>query len=133
MRKESISPKSKEAVRSCFGGMTGYLSKFIPQYSSITAPLRNLIQKDAHFHWNKEEQDAFDKLMDNLTRENTILYFIPNKPIVVRAEASYHDRLSAGLFQDIGKGLQPVHSNSRTVTETEKRYSLTEKDALLVT
>ena len=71
--------------------------------------------------------------MDNLTRENTIIYFNPNKPIVVRAEASYHDRLSAGLFQDIGKGLQPVHFISQAMTETEKRYSQTEKDALSVT
>ena len=29
-------PESKEAVRS-FLGMTGYLSKFIPRYSSLTA------------------------------------------------------------------------------------------------
>lgn len=47
----------------------------------------------------------------------------------MRAEASYHDGL---LFQDIGKGLQPVHFISRTMTNTEKRYSQTEKDALAV-
>ena len=129
--KESSRPESKEAVRS-FLGMTGYLSKFIPRYASITAPLRNLTQKDTKFHWNKEEQDAFEKLKDSLTSENTMIYFNPNKPIVVRAEASYHDGLSAGLFQDIGKGLQPVHFISRTMTETEKRYSQTEKDALAV-
>ena len=61
-----------------------------------------------------------------------MIYFNPNKPIVVRAEASFHDGLSAGLFQDIGKGLQPVHFISHTITETEKRYSQTEKDALAV-
>ena len=129
--KESSRPESKEAVRS-FLGMTGYLSKFIPRYASITAPLRNLTQKDTKFHWNKEEQDAFEKLKDSLTSENTMIYFNPNKPIVVRAEASYYDGISAGLFQDIKKGLQPVHFISRTMTETEKRYSQTEKDALAV-
>ena len=36
--KESSPPESKEAVRS-FLGMTGYLSKFIPRYPSLTAPL----------------------------------------------------------------------------------------------
>ena len=61
-----------------------------------------------------------------------MIFFNPHKPIVVRAEASYHDGLSAGLFQDIGKGLQPVHFVSRTMTDTEKRYSQTEKDALAV-
>ena len=37
MVKESSRPESKEAVRS-FLGMTGYLSKFIPRYASITIP-----------------------------------------------------------------------------------------------
>ena len=50
----------------------------------------------------------------------------------MRAEASYHDGLSAGLFQDVGKGLQPVHFISRTMTDYGKRYSQTEKDALAV-
>ena len=36
------------------------------------------------------------------------------------------------MFQDIDKGLQPVHFISRTLTDTEKRYSQTKKDALAV-
>ena len=129
--KESRCPETKEAVRS-FLGMTGYLSKFIPRYASITAPLRKLTQKDVKFHWGSEEQSAFEKLKASLTSDDTMIFFNPSKPIVVRTEASYHDGLSAGLFQDIGKGLQPVHFISRTMTETEKRYSQTEKDALAV-
>ena len=61
-----------------------------------------------------------------------MIYFNPSKPTIVRTEASYHDGLSAGLFQDKGQGLQPVHFISRAMTETEKRYSQTEKDALAV-
>ena len=127
--KDSRRPETKEAVRS-FLGMTGYLSKFIPRYASITAALRKLTQKDIRFHWGVEEQDAFEKLKASITSDD--IFFNPHKPIVVRAEASYHDGLSAGLFQDIGKGLQPVHFVSRTMTDTEKRYSQTEKDALAV-
>ena len=59
-------------------------------------------------------------------------YFDPTRPIVLRVEASYHEGLSAGLFQETDKGLQPVHFISRTMTDTEKRYSQTEKDALAV-
>ena len=39
--KDCNPPESIEAVRS-FLGMTGYLSKFIPRYSNLTAPLREL-------------------------------------------------------------------------------------------
>ena len=129
--KDSRCPETKEAVRS-FLGMTGYLSKFIPRYTSLTAPLRKLTQKAVRFHWGIEEQTAFEKLKDSISSDNTMIYFNPTKPIVVRAEASYHDGLSAGLLQDIEKGLQPVHFISRTMTDTEKRYSQTEKDALAV-
>ena len=59
-------------------------------------------------------------------------YFNPARPIV-RVEASFHEGLSAGLFQETGSGLQPVHFISRTMTDTEKRYSQTEKDALVST
>ena len=48
--KESEPPESKEAVRS-FLGMIGYLAKFIPRYSSLTAPLRELTHKDTKFKW----------------------------------------------------------------------------------
>ena len=47
-------------------------------------------------------------------------------------EASYHEGLSAGLFQETEKGLQPVHFISRTMTEVEKKYNQTEKDTLAV-
>jgi hypothetical protein len=42
--KEAKSPESEEEVRS-FIGMNGYLSKFIPSYASLTAPLRNLTHR----------------------------------------------------------------------------------------
>ena len=129
--KESQPPHSKEAVRS-FLGMIGYLSKVIPRYSSLTAPLRELTHKNTQFKWGAEEAAAFETLKDSITNKDTMAYFNPSRPIVLRVEASYHERLSAGLFQTTDKGLQPVHFISRTMTETEKRYSQTEKDALSV-
>ena len=131
--KDSNRPETKEAVKS-FLGMVGYLSKFVDRYSSITAPLRKLTERQVKFQWGPEEEAAFInlKLKESITSEKTMLYFNPKRPIVVGAEASYHDGLSAGLFQNGGNGLQPVHYISRTMTDTEKRYSQTEKDALAV-
>ena len=129
--KESSPPESKEAVRS-FLGMTGYLSKLIPKYASLTTLLRQLTHKDTKFKWGAEENEAFEKLKASITSESTMAYFNPAKAIVVRVEASYHEGLSAGLFQDTGNGLQPAHFISRSMTDTEKRYSQTEKDALSI-
>ena len=112
--------------------MTGYLSKFIPRYASLTKPLRELTHKEAKFHWGREEDDAFEELKANISSKDTMAFFNPKLPIMVRVEASYNEGLSAGLFQQSTRGWQPVHFISRTLTDVEKRYSQTEKDALCV-
>ena len=45
---ECTAPTSKSEVRS-FLGMTGYLAKFIPRYSSLTQPLRELTHNKTKF------------------------------------------------------------------------------------
>ena len=45
---ECATSESNAKVRN-FLGMTGYLSKFIPRYSSLTKPLRELTRKEAKF------------------------------------------------------------------------------------
>ena len=75
---------------------------------------------------------TFQKLKDSITSDDKMTFFDPRKPTVVRTEASFHEGLSAGLFQRTAKGLQPVHYISRSMTRAEKRYSQTEKDALAV-
>ena len=127
--KECKPPESREEVRS-FLGMIGYLSKFIPRYAVLTAPLRRLTGKEIPFSWGPDEQAAFQKLKDSITSEDTMAFFNPRLPIIVRTEASFHEGLSAGLFQKTRKGLQPVHYISISMTVAEKRYSQTEKDAL---
>ena len=129
--READRPKDKTAVKS-FLGMIGYLSKFIPNYATMTAPLRVLTRKDTEFKWGSHEQRAFDKLKQSITEDTTLCYFSPKLPIVVRTEASYKEGIAAALFQKTHKGLQPVHFVSRSLSDVEKRYSQTEKDALAV-
>ena len=53
----------------------------------------------------------------------------PTKPSEVRIEASFNEGLSVGLFQKTVKGNKPVFFISRTMTETERCYIQTKKDA----
>jgi hypothetical protein len=128
---ECTAPQSKDEVRSLLG-MTGYLSNFIQSYSTITAPLRKLTRQEVKFRWGKTEQAAFQKLKDAISSSETMMYFDPLKPIILRTEASFNEGISAGLFQPTEKGPKPVHFISRSLTDTEKRYSQTEKDALAI-
>ena len=112
--------------------MAGYLSKFIPRYASLTAPLREITRTDVHFRWGPEQDKAFQEIKQAINSEDTMAFFDPNKSIIVRAEASFHGGLSAGLFQETEKGVQPVHFISRAMKDHETRYSQTEKDALAI-
>jgi len=61
-------PASQNAseVRS-FLAMTNYVSRFIPDYSTTTEPLRMLVKKDVTFVWEERQQKAFDKLKSDLS------------------------------------------------------------------
>nr|GEV68844.1 putative reverse transcriptase domain-containing protein [Tanacetum cinerariifolium] len=49
-----------------FLGLAGYYRRFIKGFSLIFKPLTNLTQKDKKYKWGKEEQEAFQTLMQKL-------------------------------------------------------------------
>ena len=66
-------PKSATEVRS-FLGMATYCTKFIPSFSDVSYPLRNLTKKDVRFQWSQEHQASFEKIKEMLTSEKTMAY-----------------------------------------------------------
>lgn len=55
-------------------GHTGYYRKFIQVYTLITAPMENLLNKDATFCWDEDFQKSFELLKENMV----------NAPILVK-------------------------------------------------
>ncbi len=51
-------PKEKNALQS-FLGMANYLGKFIPNFSELAAPLRQLLHRDVAWCWSQHQQEAF--------------------------------------------------------------------------
>ena len=58
-------PANAKQVRG-FLGLTGYYRKFIKNYSLISRTLSDLLKKDTIFHWNYNEQQAFDALKQKM-------------------------------------------------------------------
>lgn len=54
-------PENATEVRR-FLGLSGYFRKFIPAYSVISEPLRQLLRKDEVFGWSDLQQKAFQEL-----------------------------------------------------------------------
>ena len=61
-------PKSVTEVRQ-FLGFTGFYRYFIKGYSNITRPLLRLTQKTTPWHWEKEQQQAFDELKARMAKQ----------------------------------------------------------------
>ncbi|CAB3977432.1 Transposon Ty3-I Gag-Pol poly [Paramuricea clavata] len=99
-------PESPSEVKSLLG-MAQYVSRFIPNYAAITAPLRALTHQNSVWKWDKEEETAFRKLQDELTSDRVMSYFDPTKPTEVLVDARPMG-LAAVLMQD-GKN-RPVEA-----------------------
>ena len=61
--KSSRSPTSLSELKS-FLGLATFCSRFIPNISTLTGPLRNLLQNNAVFDWTNIHQEAFDTLKE---------------------------------------------------------------------
>ena len=64
-----------------FLGMVTYLSPFIPGLSTLTAPLHELLKKDAEFSWDATYQTSFQCVKDAAVSDTTLQYFDASRPI----------------------------------------------------
>ncbi|KAJ8014581.1 hypothetical protein DPEC_G00017120 [Dallia pectoralis] len=71
-----------------FLGMTAYYMSFLPQYSSVTAPLRMLLRQEAPWTWTSECQAGFDELKHLLTTSPILAHFQLDSPRYVTCDAS---------------------------------------------
>ena len=76
--KNAPRPNSPSEVKS-FLGMTGFISRFIPNYTTITEPLRRLTKQDEIWMWTDKQENSFQTLKDTLTSDTIMAYFDPSK------------------------------------------------------
>lgn len=121
-------PASKEELVS-FLQMVAYLSRYISNFSSQCKPLQKLTKVNANFEWTTEQEKAFKDLKATITAAPVLVPYHPDHETLIICDRS-PEGLGGGLFQKSGKGFQPVHYVSRTLTDTEKKYSQIEREAL---
>ena len=119
-------PKSKEDVKTFLGTVT-YLSKFIPNLSQESAPLRKLLNKDACFVWERPQKESFEKIKDLIVQHTTLSYFDVNKPSVISVDASSYG-IGAVLMQEDN----PIAYASKSLSRAQQAYAQIEKEALAI-
>ena len=118
-------PANATELRSLLG-LVNYVSRFIPDYATITAPLRELTKKNAKWEWSRKHQQALDEIKKRLTSSSVMAYFDPQKKTEVVVDAILAQK-EPGTDQ-----VKVVAYASRALTDTETRYSQTEKEALAI-
>ena len=124
-------PSSPAEVRS-FLGLVNFLGRFIPDLSTVAAPLRELTRSAAEWRWDEPQRNAFVTLKKRLSQRRTLAYFQQHAETELVVDASPVG-LGAVLLQKQSDGMfQPVEYASRSLTDVEQRYSQTEREALAV-
>jgi hypothetical protein len=107
--------------------MVNYLSKFLPNISTITEPLRQLQAKDVEWHWDENQQKAFEEIKKLITCHHVLRYYDVAKEVTFQCDAS-QSGVGAVLLQEG----QPVAFTSRALTSTERNYAQIEKELLAI-
>ena len=129
--KEAPQPSNTSELRS-FLGMATYSERFIPRFADIVFPLRQLL-KQKKWTWQDEHQMAFENVKEALSKDALLHHYVIGRETEVIVDMS-DSGLGAVLVQRESKKtpFQPVIYKSRTLKDTERRYSATEREALAI-
>ena len=124
-------PKNVKDVRA-FLGMASYYRRFMPNFSHIAEPLTNLTRKRIIFKWTQECDISFNEIKKLLTEAPVLKLPDVDKPFILQCDAS-GKALGAVLAQINADGYeQPIAYASRALTETEQKYTTTEREGLVI-
>merc|ERR1712016_132494 len=80
-------PADKSAVHRLLGVVNSFRD-FIPDVSTLTAPIRTLLKKETDFQWLPEHDKALAEIKKVLTSEPVMRHFDHSKPVKIQADAS---------------------------------------------
>jgi hypothetical protein len=91
-------PTSVGDIRS-FLGLAGYYRRFIEEFSKISKPMTELLEKDKKFKWTSACEASFQKLKKRLTTAPILVMPDMGKPFSIYCDASSQG-LGCVLMQD---------------------------------
>ena len=126
-----ITPRSNFSTK-CAGAqiLTGALNVFIPNMSTVLAPVYWLLWKDAKWCWKEKEEAAFQSSKQLLLSSKLLIHFDPQLDIVLACDASSYG-VGTVLAHKMPDGSErPIGYASRSLSPAEKNYSQLEREGL---
>ena len=127
---ETEAPANFAELRS-FLGLVSFSSRFLPDFATTVEPLRKLTRQGAKWNWGKEQNEAFEALINQLAKASMMALYDKDVPTEMVSDAS-PVVLGAILVQEKQGVKRAVVFARRNLSDVERRYSQTEKETLAV-
>ncbi len=115
-----------------FLSAVNYYRRFLPDLSTLIAPLDRLRSKETLWRWTTVEQEAFDKLIDMLGSDRVLTFYRPEYELKLDADASSYG-LGCVLSHVLPNGEErPIEYASRTLSPAERNYAQIDREALAI-
>ena len=121
-------PKNISELRSFFGSINQYV-KFVPSLSTLSSPLRPLLNKKSVYKWNINHSIAFEKLKAEIVNITENSHFDIKEKTRLKTDAS-HNGLGATLKQLQDDQWKTIAFASRFLNNQEMKYSTIELELL---
>ena len=126
---DAPSPTDVAQLRS-YLGLLSFYSKFLPQLSTVIAPLNHLLRASQPWKWTRVEEQVFQASKQLLLSSRVLMHFNPELDVILSCDASAYG-LGTVLSHRLPDGTErPIAFASRTLTPTEKKYAQIEKEGL---
>lgn len=138
VKERLIDLTTKKSARRAMGTL-GFYSRFVPHMATIAEPITRLTKKGVRDDLSNVSDEAKEEAKVAAKRLATLITSAPtlalpdyNKEFVLLVDASDYG-IGACLAQPHeGGGLRPVTLWSRKLSDTERKYSATEREALAI-
>ena len=124
-------PRNVSELKS-YLGMINYYQKFLPNLSSVLALLHRLLNSKTHWHWGKDQQQAFEQSKSFPMSSRLLVHYDNKTELILECDASQNG-LGAVLSHKMEDCSQhPISFAPQTLTKAERNFSNLEREALAV-
>ena len=113
--KEANRPHGIKGVH-IYLGMINYLKRFIPDFSTLTYPIRKLTHQDNKFEWSDDCEKSFQTLNNYFTEKAVNTYFDEKKNTVICCNVTPVGLSSILLQKDQNDNAHVISHSSRSLT-----------------
>ena len=115
-----------------FLGAINYYGKFLPDLSTLLAPLYQLLQKNFKWSWKAEQKKEFQEVKNLLISDRLLAHYDSSLELILACDASPYGVGAVLSHRYSNEEEKPIAFASRSLGAAEKKYSQLEKEGLAI-